>query len=240
MKKVEATPAVAAGWIIRLARLQPWYVLIRHPNRLVKSVFVFINGSLAIGIMSVITVFTAQPMVFPSLGPTAFLFFYKPSIKVSSPRCAVLSHGAGIIIGYLSCFLCTMLFGPDNPAAQIGAAALSMGLIGAVMIAADIAHPPAASTALIVSMGFMTHWTELVAIEVAVVILAAQAYLFNRFSGVYYPLWRNRSNNPNQEFAVSPLRIQCEPNRPSAQGNYAEIADRLVGRGQVFPSKTGQ
>ena len=126
MKKVESIPAVATGWIIRLARLQPWYVLIRHPNRYVKSLFVFINGSLAIGLMSLIAFCTAQPLIFPSLGPTAFLFFHKPSIAVSSPRCAILAHGSAILVGFLSHLLSVSIFGSGNPAAQIAAAALSM------------------------------------------------------------------------------------------------------------------
>ncbi len=45
---------------------------------------------------------------------------------------------------------------------------------------------------LIVSLGAMTHPTQLVLIEVAVAVLALQAIAINRLAGLDYPLWAHR------------------------------------------------
>lgn len=50
----------------------------RYGTRLMLGFFAFVNGLVSIGIMSGAAVITGQPLVFPSLGPTAFLLFYTP------------------------------------------------------------------------------------------------------------------------------------------------------------------
>lgn len=216
--------------MLRLARLQPWYLLTRYPNRFTKSVFAFVNGSLAIGIISCAAVYTNQPLIFPSLGPSAFLFFYLPAAAVSSPRNAILGHGAGVLTGIISFWVCASLFGEGTSAAQIGGAALSLGLISAVMIGLNIPHPPAASTALMLSLGFMTSGQEAGAIMVAVLLLVGQAYLFNRLSGVYCPLWQSPSQVGQARLVVAPLHTEKTASRAET---YAAIADQLVAREPV-------
>ncbi len=97
-------PQHTAGsdWVSRIAHLQPWYLLIRFPHRLARSIFVFAGGTVAIGIISIAAVVTGQPMIFPSLGPSAFLFFSQPTAPSSCPRNAILSHGSGILVGWTS------------------------------------------------------------------------------------------------------------------------------------------
>lgn len=43
-----------------------------------------------------------EPLLFPSLGPTVFLFFEKPLEKTSSPRSALLGHFVALAVGYVS------------------------------------------------------------------------------------------------------------------------------------------
>src|SRR5438876_4786536 len=58
--------------ILTRARL-PW--LLQHHSRIpVLAIFSFINGCISIGLMSVLAVVTSSPFIFPSLGPSAFLF----------------------------------------------------------------------------------------------------------------------------------------------------------------------
>ena len=65
------------GGILTRARL-PW--LLQHHSRVVVlALFSFINGCISIGLMSLLALITQSPFVFPSLGPTAFLFFYTPT-----------------------------------------------------------------------------------------------------------------------------------------------------------------
>jgi CBS domain-containing membrane protein len=45
---------------------------------------------------------TKQPFVFPSLGPTAFLLFYTPTLPTASPRNTLCGHFIGAVSRYLS------------------------------------------------------------------------------------------------------------------------------------------
>ena len=225
----------ANDWLARLARLQPWYLLMRYPNRLTRSIFAFVNGSIAIGIMTSVSVYTKQPLIFPSLGPSAFLFFYTPSAPTSSPRNAILGHGAGVLVGWFSFWIFGTVLGLDAETNKIVAAAFSLGLISAIMIAADIAHPPAASTTLIVSLGLMKGWQELVAIMFAVLLLTAQAYLFNHLSGISYPLWSSRPGRGSAGLQVRALQTNSAAPVSDSADPYASLADNIVARKKVTP-----
>jgi CBS-domain-containing membrane protein len=69
-----------------------------------------------------------------------------------------------------------------------------------------VSHPPAGATTLIVSLGIISQPRELVIIEIAVILLTAQALAINRLAGIPYPLWRNRES-PNNTAADT-----CRPN----------------------------
>ncbi|MCB1245719.1 MAG: HPP family protein, partial [Acidimicrobiia bacterium] len=58
----------------------------RHSSTNVMGFFAFANGVLSIGIMSAVALVTGSPFIFPSLGPTAFLFFYTPTAPSASPK----------------------------------------------------------------------------------------------------------------------------------------------------------
>ncbi|MCH7868750.1 MAG: HPP family protein [Myxococcales bacterium] len=191
-------------WIARLARIQPWYLMVRYPNRWTRSLFAFVNGGVSILIMAAMANYSHQPLLFPSLGPRAFLFFSQPSAAAASPRNAVLGHGLGALIGWV----CFVVFDIDTAFGGIAAIAVSLSLISAVMIATNLSHPPAASTALMVSMGLIHGGAELVAIIVAVALLAAQAFVFNRLSGISYPVWAPRAAAPAEGFV--PLALETD------------------------------
>jgi CBS-domain-containing membrane protein len=60
------------------------------------------------------------------------------------------------------------------------------------MILLKAAHPPAGATTLIISLGIVTRPVYLLVIEVAVILLTAQAILINRLAGIEYPIWSKR------------------------------------------------
>ena len=82
------------------------------------------------------------------------------------------------------------------------AAALSLSATGAVMVLSRVNHPPAGATTLIVSLGIIAKPRELIIIEIAVVLLAAQALLINRLAGLPYPLWNTSPNKSAAENAT--------------------------------------
>ncbi len=179
-------------------RLRLGWLLKHFPPLLVRTLYVFINGFLTIALLSLVALFTGTSFVFPSLGPTAYLFFFSPLAESASPRNAILGHAIGLVCGYGALRFAALEYGPSNfhdgvhwP--RILAAALSLAFTGAFMVLLRINHPPAGATTLIVSLGILSMPRNLVIIEVAVVMLAAQALLINRLAGLPYPIWKSRT-----------------------------------------------
>lgn len=189
-----------------LRRLRLDSLLQHFPPRLVRSVYVFVNGFVTIAVLALLALVSRNPFVFPSLGPTAYLLFFSPLAKTSSPRNTILGHAVGLICGY-GAFVITgagaIPFGvhPGIFWPRILAAALSLSVTGAVMVLLGVSHPPAGATTLIVSLGIISKPSELVVIEVAVFLLVAQALLINRLAGLPYPLWHAASVKSASEYA---------------------------------------
>jgi hypothetical protein len=67
----------------------------RYGNR-GNAVYTFVGSLLAIGVSGCCAWLFKQPLLFPSLGATAFLFFETPLAEVGSPRNAIIGHSVGI------------------------------------------------------------------------------------------------------------------------------------------------
>jgi CBS-domain-containing membrane protein len=189
-------PQVSKGIV---ERFQLVTLLGRFHDRHVWAAFMFINGFVTIGSLALLAMITHTPFIFPSLGPTAFLFFFSPTLPTASPRNTVYGHAIGILCGY-GALLATGLAGAP-PVILVGvdpmrilAAALSLASTGALMILFKAAHPPAGATTLIISLGIVTKPFYLLIIEVAVVLLTLQAIVINRLAGIDYPVWSKRQS----------------------------------------------
>lgn len=180
---------------VLLAHLRLEWLLLHFPPRFVWAAYVCINGFVTIGLLALLALVTGSPFVFPSLGPTAYLFFFSPLAEASSPRNAIVGHAIGLICGYAAFALAAassppfaMHAGVHGP--RVLAAALSLSTTGAFMALFRVSHPPAGATTLIVSLGIIHQPKELVVIEIAVFLLTAQALVINRLAGLPYPLWK--------------------------------------------------
>src|SRR2546423_2158483 len=71
-----------------------------------NALYTFLGGLLTIALSGVLAWLLDQPLVFPSLGATAFLFFETPMAEVASPRNTLIGHyvGAAIAYGWLLVF----------------------------------------------------------------------------------------------------------------------------------------
>lgn len=180
--------------VILMAHLRLDRLLQRFPARLVWAAYVGVNGFITIALLALLALATGSPFVFPSLGPTAYLFFFSPLAEVSSPRNTILGHAIGLLCGYAA-FALTAAYTPPFAVhgsvhlARVLAAALSLSATGALMALFRVSHPPAGATTLIVSLGIISQPKELVIIEIAVVLLTAQALAINRLAGIPYPFW---------------------------------------------------
>jgi CBS domain-containing membrane protein len=190
------------------ARLQITHLLKHYSERQVWALFMFLNGFITIAILAAVAMISRTPFVFPSLGPTAFLFFFTPRAPAASPRHTIYGHAIGIACGYGALWLFGLQHAPPAmiagvTAARIGAAALSLASTGALMILLKAAHPPAGATTLIISLGMVTEPFHLLVIEIAVAILTLQAIAINRLAGIDYPYWALRdSPTPTRDSAT--------------------------------------
>ncbi len=173
----------------------------RYDSTPVLALFAFVNGLIAIAVMSLLAFVTGEPFIFPSLGPTAFLLFYTPLQPAACPRNTIAGHAIGAAAGYLA----LVVFGLTDArpalatsvtAGRVGAAALSLGLTSGAMVLARVPHPPAGATTLIVSLGIFRQPSQLVILMVAVGLLVVQGFGINRLAGIPYPLWSPRPSEP--------------------------------------------
>jgi CBS domain-containing membrane protein len=161
------------------------------------ALYTFAACVLAVAVSGTAAHLTKQPLLFPSMGPTAFLFFEQPMANSASPRNTLIGHSVAVLAGAA----CLALFGLlDNPSilvegvtpSRICAAALSLALTGAVLLLLRASHPPAGATVLIVSLGLLTKPSELALIMVGVVVLTVAGWAINRAFGVTMPVWSSQ------------------------------------------------
>jgi CBS-domain-containing membrane protein len=166
----------------------------RHAKTSIMGLFAFVNGVISIAIMAAAAVLTGEPFIFPSLGPTAFLLFYTPTVPAACPRNTICGHAIGAAAGYLS----LVVFGLTDAAPalstsvtwnRVGATALSLGLTSGLMVWLRVPHPPAGATTLIVSLGILREPDQLAVLMLAVVLLVVQGYVINHLAGINYPRW---------------------------------------------------
>lgn len=181
-----------------ISRLQLRYLLNHVDYRRIVSVgFVLMSGATAMGTITIIAMITDLPMLFPPLGPSAFILFYTPLGETACPRSVVLAHSLALFSGLLS-FWIVSTTGPVFAAGsqnigwyQVAAIAMSIGLASMAMIVMNCVHPPAAATALIGAMGYFETMLQAGGVMAAVLLLVFEAIVFNRIiGGLPYPLWK--------------------------------------------------
>ena len=119
-------------------RLQMGYLFrnMENPRYLVVA-FVFMAGATALGTITLVAYLPRLPLLFPPLGPTAFILFHTPMSANASPRNVILAHTLAVFSGLVSLHLFaqvlpqanltdpSMLNGP-----RVVVIALAMGLVG--------------------------------------------------------------------------------------------------------------
>ncbi|MFV8569782.1 HPP family protein [Marinobacter sp. SBS5] len=180
----------------------------RYSRKTVLAGFNLVNGGLSIALVAFVALITQEAFIFPSLGATAFILFYIPMAQPASPKNTLCGHLIGALMGLLSLYLfglqeqpSAFLTGVDLP--RVGAAALSLGLTGCLMVLFDVAHPPAGATALIVSLGLMPDPAQLPVLMAGVALLLAHAFAMNRLAGIPYPLWSSKTTETGSVAATT-------------------------------------
>jgi CBS-domain-containing membrane protein len=168
----------------------------RYGNR-GNAVYTALGSLFAVGLSGVWAWAFSEPLLFPSLGATAFLFFETPLAEVGTPRNAIIGHFVGIGAAVASLAVFGLL---DDPSAyvqgvtpaRIAAVALSVALTGGLLRLLRAAHPPAGATTIIVSSGLLAKPHQLVAVAAGVALITAAGWGLNRLMGVPAPVWAPR------------------------------------------------
>ena len=66
---------------------------------------------------------------------------------------------------------------------------MSLGATGGMMVLAGAFHPPTGETTRIIALGLITRVADLGIVELAVTVLAAEAFVMNRLAGINDPRW---------------------------------------------------
>ena len=75
--------------------------------------YTFVGSLLAIGLSGTWAWVVKEPLVFPSLGATAFLIFETPMAEVGTPRNTIVGHSVGILAGAVSLAIFGLLDAPS-------------------------------------------------------------------------------------------------------------------------------
>jgi CBS domain-containing membrane protein len=159
-----------------------------------NAIYTFVGSLIAIGLSGTWAYIVKQPLVFPSLGATAFLIFETPMAEVGSPRNTIIGHTVGILAGVVSLAIFGLLDAPSVYVSgitveRVCAIALAVALTGGVLRVLRAAHPPAGATTIIVASGLLHTPRQLLDIFVGVVLLTIAGWCLNRAMGVPAPVW---------------------------------------------------
>jgi CBS-domain-containing membrane protein len=183
-----------------VSRLRLKYLQTRsHHKKMVAVVYLFVAGATALSTIVVTAYLTDFILIFPPLGPSAFILFYTPLAESASPRNLILGHTLALLSGLGALAAAQALFPELDASAPVSmnwshvtAVAFAMGAASIAMVTLKCVHPPAVATALIAAIGYLENIVQVSGVLVAVLFLAMEAYLFNRvMGGLPYPLWRS-------------------------------------------------
>jgi CBS domain-containing membrane protein len=157
-------------------------------------VYTFVGSLLAIGLSGLWAYIVKQPLVFPSLGATAFLIFETPMAEVGTPRNTIIGHSVGIAAGVTSLAIFGLLDAPSVYVSgvtlgRVGAIALAVALTGGLLRVVRSAHPPAGATTIIVASGLLAKPRQLLDVLIGVLLLTIAGWCLNRVMGVAAPVW---------------------------------------------------
>ncbi|MEA2170394.1 MAG: hypothetical protein QOF76_3694 [Solirubrobacteraceae bacterium] len=160
-----------------------------------NAIYTFVCSLIAIALSGTWAYIVDEPLLFPSLGATAFLIFETPMAEVGTVRNTIIGHAVGVGAGALSLAIFGLVNAPSlyivgvTPE-RIGAVALSVGLTGGVLRVLRSAHPPAGATTIIVASGLLATAHKMGVLMIGVALLTLAGWLLNRLFGVPAPRWR--------------------------------------------------
>lgn len=118
-----------------------------------------------------------QPMIFTSLGPTAYEIVETPDRRSAKPYSVIVGHLAGVVSGYLSLLVTGAWWALPVSShgvvpQRIGAACLAAALTVLLTLLLHASQPAALSTTLLIALGSMQQPKDALVIMAAVLLMA--------------------------------------------------------------------
>ena len=172
-------------------------LLSRCDDRKVVALVTAFHGGLALLTISLFAWQTDLPLVFPALGPSAFILFSTPLAPGAAPRNLILGHIGCLVLGYGIWQAVSFLTGSPvsmtlGGLPMICSATLGLAVSCLFLIGISCPHPPACTSCLVVSLGIVTNGFDLLLMAMVVVWLTFQAVAMNRLAGLPVPVWSPR------------------------------------------------
>jgi hypothetical protein len=134
-----------------------------------------------------------KPLIFASLGPTAYELIEQPHRKSARPYNVIVGHLIAVVAGLAAVYATHAWTVPtvslaSVPLLRVWAAALAAALTVLGTLAARATQPAALSTTLVVALGTMQRWQDGVLIMIAILLMTA--------IGEPLRIWRERTTKP--------------------------------------------
>jgi hypothetical protein len=129
-------------------------------------------------VVSLIAWLSHKPLIFASLGPTAYELIEQPHRKSARPYNVIVGHLIAVVAGVLAVDATHAWTVPavslaSVPLLRVWAAAAATALTVLGTLAARATQPAALSTTLLVSLGAMQRWQDGIIIMIAILLMTA-------------------------------------------------------------------
>jgi hypothetical protein len=158
----------------------------RSPAAAADAVWVPLVSAVLILAAGAMSLATGRPWLFAALGPTAVMIAASPGHATTKFHAIVLSHAAAFVCAWLAVLLLgagaePTLLGKAIPVVRVWASALAVGVTALVMPSLRAYHPPAAATALLVTLGtYRVTWKNSFSLIAGVLVVALLGEWFQR------------------------------------------------------------
>jgi HPP family len=155
------------------------FVVERKMTRGKNLLFASLGEGALILLVGVIALIVRRPVIFASLGPTAYELVEQPLAPSARTYNIIAGHMVGLGAGFVSLWLLSAWSAPKVASAgfitspRLWAAVLAVVITTAITLALKASQPASLSTSLLVSLGSMQTGVDAVAITIAVLIMAA-------------------------------------------------------------------
>jgi CBS-domain-containing membrane protein len=155
-----------------------------HRVTIPDSIYTPLAAGILILIAGLFGLVLGRPLVFASLGPTAFQLAEYPEQRSSRGYNVIVGHLSGLAMGFAAVALLHSWSAPsvlgvhDLTLIRVWTSVLAITLTSAVILVLRASHPPAGATALLVALGSFSNWSDVITVAIGVVLVGGLGEMF--------------------------------------------------------------